>query len=339
MSPTRIWIGPWFNTAYHFVRLLRDNPERRKFLIFGSSHDAYSPVLPACDQVLPEPGQTGEAYAEACLETCLHRQIEVFVPGYKKFLDLGPRLDRFTRQGIRVMLCPDWPLLSLLHDKARTYQAVSRAGLARVPPYRLARTVQEFADAYADLRGQGCTVCVKPNQAQGGLGFRVFDQPAPGAEAFHGYASCNHADFPRMRQALADVADFPPLLLSEYLSGPEYSVDCLALGGRLYAAVPRRKVDARLRYLENQRELLALAEGMAAHFRLPYLFNVQFKYHDGVPKLLEINPRMSGGLYMSCMAGINLPYLAIKLLLGVPIQVPPLRLDTMVGEVGQSVVF
>jgi biotin carboxylase len=35
-----------------------------------------------------------------------------------------------------------------------------------------------------------------------------------------------------------------------------------------------------------------------------------------IPKLLEINPRMSGGMHFSCLSGINFPYVAIKILLG-----------------------
>jgi hypothetical protein len=31
-----------------------------------------------------------------------------------------------------------------------------------------------------------------------------------------------------------------------------------------------------------------------------------------VPRLLEINPRMSGGIGMACVAGPNLPYIALR---------------------------
>ena len=45
--------------------------------------------------------------------------------------------------------------------------------------------------------------------------------------------------------------------------------------------------------------------------------NIQFKINDGKLYLLEINPRMSGGLQLSCKAtGIILPSIAINQLLG-----------------------
>lgn len=49
--------------------------------------------------------------------------------------------------------------------------------------------------------------------------------------------------------------------------------------------------------------------------------NIQFKCMNGKPYLLEINPRMSGGLQASCMAtGINIPNIALNQLMGINIQ-------------------
>ena len=45
--------------------------------------------------------------------------------------------------------------------------------------------------------------------------------------------------------------------------------------------------------------------------------NVQFKYHDGKPYLLEVNTRMSGGVQLSCLAAeVNIPRLALERLMG-----------------------
>ena len=46
--------------------------------------------------------------------------------------------------------------------------------------------------------------------------------------------------------------------------------------------------------------------------------NIQFKYLEGIPYLLEINTRMSGGVQMACAAsGVNIPAIAVNKLLGV----------------------
>jgi predicted ATP-grasp superfamily ATP-dependent carboligase len=105
-------------------------------------------------------------------------------------------------------------------------------------------------------------------------------------------------------------------MVLEYLEGPEFSIDCVASTEQLYAAIPRMKGEGRIREIIDHHELIQLAQGFHHHYGIPYLFNIQVKYNQGVPKLLEINPRMSGGMHFSCLTGLNLPYLGIKLLLG-----------------------
>jgi carbamoyl-phosphate synthase large subunit len=50
---------------------------------------------------------------------------------------------------------------------------------------------------------------------------------------------------------------------------------------------------------------------------LRYNINIQFKEDiNKVPKIIEINPRVSGTIVACIKAGINLPHLAIKKFLG-----------------------
>jgi predicted ATP-grasp superfamily ATP-dependent carboligase len=105
-------------------------------------------------------------------------------------------------------------------------------------------------------------------------------------------------------------------MVLEFLEGREYSIDCLSSHEKLYAAIPRMKGDGRIRELVERSELIKIAHDFHQKFKVPYLFNIQVKYNnDGAPKLLEINPRMSGGMHFSCLSGINFPYLAIKICL------------------------
>ena len=55
---------------------------------------------------------------------------------------------------------------------------------------------------------------------------------------------------------------------------------------------------------------------LTARFGCSNLFNVQFRDDRRQSYLLEINPRMSGGLPFACRSGLVLPYWAIRLALG-----------------------
>jgi len=127
----------------------------------------------------------------------------------------------------------------------------------------------------------------------------------------------------------------------EYLDGHEFSVDCVGDHGRLVCAVPRKKpllagqgqtIDLRDDILESTRQLTAA-------YGLNGVFNVQFREGQSGLGLLEINPRMSGGIAMACLAGPNLPYLALagfdRGFNGLPIA--PIRTDLRVGELSHAV--
>jgi biotin carboxylase len=62
---------------------------------------------------------------------------------------------------------------------------------------------------------------------------------------------------------------------------------------------------------------------------------------SGNPLLLEINPRMSGGLAMACMAGINFPLWAARLAMGsaTPKDVPQPRTGFRVCMANRAVML
>jgi len=100
----------------------------------------------------------------------------------------------------------------------------------------------------------------------------------------------------------------------EYLEGREYSVDCVGDHGQLMAAVPRRKPQSSAatgQRIDLHADILAACATLAESYGLNGCFNVQFRETGDQPRLLEINPRMSGGISMACAAGPNLPYIAL----------------------------
>lgn len=75
-----------------------------------------------------------------------------------------------------------------------------------------------------------------------------------------------------------------------------------------------------------------MATLLVEHFRLPYLSNVQVRFRNGEPVLLEANPRASAGIYQTALTGVNLPWAAVRLLLrGDPGPLAGLRLGGRVA--------
>jgi len=100
------------------------------------------------------------------------------------------------------------------------------------------------------------------------------------------------------------------------LPGLERSVDFVARDGALLCAVVRVKMGKAQR-LETSGPSVQMARVLADRYGLNGLCNLQTREDSaGREAVLEINPRMSGGMAMACLAGVNLPLMAVMAGLG-----------------------
>ncbi|WP_251551882.1 ATP-grasp domain-containing protein [Neobacillus muris] len=314
----KIWFNRWFTTVLHYIEMIRENEDKRKFIIYGSHPNPDALYLQKCDYSFIEPKLSGEEYIGFCLEFCQTHKIDIFVP-HKENVLISKRLAMFEAIGVRVLVCPDSSLMEMMDNKAKVYEELimrTELSLFSIPDYHVVNNVRDFKQAYESLKKKGHKVCFKPVTGEGAAGFRVVKDHMDSIEQLFGYAVGYQIPYDYACKILSQQETFPDLMVLEYLEGREYSIDCLASKEKLYAAIPRMKGDGRIRELVHHDELMQLAKAFHDVYKVPYVFNIQVKYNQDVPKLLEINPRMSGGLHISCLSGINFPYLAIKILLG-----------------------
>lgn len=311
----RVWFNRWFSVAYHYMNYIRNNDDGVEFELYGTHSDIKHMSLQACDYAEVEPDVKGAPYIEFCLDFCKRNEIDVFVPRLH-MVEIAKHLEQFHAIGTKVVVCPDIDLLEKLEQKDLFYRQIKPTGIVAIPDYHVVSTAEQFKKAYEDLVSKGHKVCFKPTNGEGGLGFRVIDNERDRLKDLFGSTN-RFVTFQEVYSLLAQVDSFHDLMVMEHLDGFEYSIDCLSdPSGRLLGAVPRRKAGGRLRLMEGVPELLEMAANVAETYKIPYNFNIQIKYKDGIPKLLEINPRMSGGLHVTCLTGINYPYLAVKMALG-----------------------
>ena len=73
--------------------------------------------------------------------------------------------------------------------------------------------------------------------------------------------------------------------------------------------------------IEKNDELIKYSQEIISALKLSYNINIQFKYtQSGLPKLIEINPRVSGSLVSNYGAGINMLEEALKLAYEMPVE-------------------
>lgn len=316
----RIWFNRWFTTVTHFMDMIRSNDDGRKFVIYGTHSNKDALYLQNCDYAFTEPTVSGDPYIDFCLEFCQQHKIDIFIPRKENVL-ISKRLAEFEAIGVKVLVCPDAELMETLDHKAAAYHSILQkeehgVELVSIPDFYVVNTINDFKNAYQCLREKGHSVCFKPVIGEGATGFRIIEDHIESIDHLFRRASSRRLSYKYACEILSQQEVFPDLMVLEYLNGPEYSIDCVSSNEQLFAAIPRMKGEGRVREIVEHHELIQLAHKFHQQYKIPFIFNIQVKYNNGVPKLLEINPRMSGGMHFSCLSGINFPYLAIKVLLG-----------------------
>jgi hypothetical protein len=119
-----------------------------------------------------------------------------------------------------------------------------------------------------------------------------------------------------------------PRLVMAYLPGEEFSVDVLARDGEMLACVVRKRLQAvqgmaTVAVVVAAPDVEDAARRVVAATGLSYVANVQFRRDaDGIPRLLEINPRIPGTIHLTVAAGLNLPLAACTQALGQTLALP-----------------
>ncbi len=255
------------------------------FEVRTAGHGPYMPGLYMVDRSYVLPRASDPRFADAVREVVERERIDVVLPVIDdEIAALSAKRHRF-RDGVlaigstsSVDACLDkW----VLHERVRD--------VLPVPVTRLGSRV--------DDEGPTGTCVVKPRRGSAAKGVRVLRQP------------------PR---SLGD-----DVVVQEHLPGDEVSVDVFVnADGQAIAAVPRMRLSTELgvsscgcTFRDPLLEQLAL-DAMAT-VGLRGVANVQFRFDaDGDARLLEINPRVSGGMALTVAAGANLPLLAVREALG-----------------------
>ena len=301
--------------------------EERDIRVVGVDARATASGLLLSDEAYVVPHGQSELYIPAMSKLATKTRTNVILPlSSVELLPLSKSIETFDE--VKVVVNREQPLEIALNKK-KCYEYLKRTNLP-VPEYIAVHNFEEFEEAVRTLGYPEKPVCFKPPVAKGQRGFRILRKDVNLRKLLLETKPNNTVT---TLESLSSVLSegFGELLVMEYLPGPEYSVDTLVKNGESLIMVPRRRVETKLGVssvgvVERNEELMELVGKINETFKFDYNINIQLKYSaDGTPKLVEINPRVSGTICLSSMAGPNLPYLAIKLALGEDFSIPKIE--------------
>lgn len=308
MPTINIWINQAGSPRVHAIRMLHSNPDGWPVKVFATRTDTNNPSQSFADVGGTEPSSEvpDEEYAQFAVDYVQANNIRAILPT-DRMAALATRRTDFTALGC-VLMSAGPEVAAMAHSKAATYERASALGV-RVPPYRLVHTPEQFRDAVIAIRSTGHTACVKPDTGFAAFAFRIVIDTALSMENLlapvkpvidmETYAAA-------MEKALVQDEVLPPFIVMPYLDEPEISVDKLtSTSGRSLLAISRAKQRWYREFPTDHPEILEMADALASRLPLPYFSNIQFRFLDGEPVLLEVNDRVSGGIDQTEATGVN----------------------------------
>lgn len=315
-----IYFNRCFTQTAKVVELLQNNPNGEVFKIFISHSTPNKYLQEVADHYEIEPHLTGSEYADYILNFCKEHHIDVFIPR-KNMEELVQYKSEFDAMGVKVLFIGSEEIYTLLNDKVQTYKNLENTDIVKIPKTFAITSYDEFQHAYAQITETGDVACLKPISGIGGDGFKIIRESLTEVDELYTTTGANISKS-RVDHVLQSADKINPFMISAFLEDEEYSIDCLGNNGELIVGIPRRKIDRYQNNIEYREDLLEIARKLTKRYQLSMLYNIQVRYHQGEAYLIEINTRMSGGMYKSCFTGVNFPYMAIQLLRGETVSCP-----------------
>lgn len=301
---------------------LKNNPESHPVHTIGTDMNPDCVGRHFVDEFAVLPAPEDPTYLDALLDVARTAGARVVLPQTtREVLALSRVAGDFAAEGIAVAVSPA-PHTELADSKWSLIEQCQTAGIP-APRAILATSAEEFLTAAATLGHPGVPVVAKLPHSNGMRGLRVIAEDAWDVPRFiREKPSGVEIGLEAFMAMLRKGGPWPEMLVTDFLPGPEYTVDVFAgVGGSVAVVRLRQTIRSGITFEAEvlpESPLAALSCALGDHLGLKFAFGFQWKEDEsGNPRILECNPRVQGTMVVSTLAGVNVVWLAIREALGV----------------------
>lgn len=330
--------------APSIIGCLRKNGERDIHLV-GVDANRNAPCRAMVDSFHVVPRANEDGFIDEIIKVCEAEGVQVVIPIVTQELwQFAASKDEFRRRNIGVSVM-DYDLLQVANDKARLIEAIEASGL-QTADFEVVQKPEDVLPACQRLGYPDKPVVVKMTTGNGSRGVRILDpNQSPRSLFFESKPNSQYVSFDDLERIMTDGQEIPELLVMEYLPGDEWGVDVLADNGRILAGASRRGLKVVSSnfmecVMEHNEQAYKLCEEVVERLGLDGSLGFDLKERaDGTALIMEINPRLTGSIALNAVAGLNLPYLRVKHLLGEEIPPQDIKMGVVMQRMHKEVYF
>ena len=294
------------------IRHLKMIKERNIFLIGTDlNHDKIGKHW--CDKFYTVPKGGDEQFIPRLLEIIDIEKPDVLFPqSSAEVITLSKNKDILEKTGVKVLISSEEAVYKS-ENKAELYKTLENTPV-KIPNFKIVNSLDEFLEAVETLGYPSIPVCFKPPISKGTRGFRILRDDVSRKHVLLNERPINRfISINEFKEIFEGDSDFPELLVMEFVEGEEHTTDPLARNGETLLCPVKTRENERaglaMKFVQtSNQKLVESTEYIIKKMNLDWLANLQFigEY------LIELNPRVSTQMFTD---EVNLPYLAIKLIL------------------------
>ncbi|MBR3376580.1 MAG: ATP-grasp domain-containing protein [Mogibacterium sp.] len=299
--------------------------------LVGCDADANAPSRNEFDAFYKIPFANSNKFTSTLLDICIKEKVDIVIPVVTRELEtLSQNKERFDEIGVILAVMP-YEKLQITNNKGLLLDFMRDNGLPTAE-YYIANNVEELENAFEKIGYRDHGAVVKPVIGNGSRGVRIIDVNKSAFESF--FNEKPNGLFSTKNEIINALQghSFPcSIMIMQFLPGAEYSVDIVADEGRILAAVCRVGLEVassnqtRSMVIDRPDVINQCAEVVK---KLELSGNIGFDLKEDISGnvfILEINPRLTGGIVTCLAAGANMPWLGIESWLKEEVKQPDLQ--------------
>lgn len=270
------------------------------------------------------PHGSSSDYLDVLLKICKKEEVELIIPGSdEEVFALTKGIDKLNSLGVKLMASSSYAVEASL-NKGKLLSLLKEHNVP-VPDFFLPQSITDLDNVMEKLGYPRNEVVIKPLSGRGGRGFWIVTDKYNGQDLIMKSRPLQRLPYSVLRTLLSAKDQLPPLIVMQYLPGPDFNVDILCYKGKMIYCVPMERLvpeagPVQVGRIVHDVKIDKICQSIIEKMDYSYVINIEVAYPDpegmSTPLPYEINPRLSGPIAGSAAAGINLLNLSVKMALG-----------------------
>jgi carbamoyl-phosphate synthase large subunit len=236
-------------------------------------------------------------------------KINIIIPGSDEDALNLSKNRKYIENKITQLASVDYNILKILSNKEKTYKFLNKNNIA-APEFFVVRNKKNLINRIKEIYTKHQIAVIKPSISRGGRNVFVIKKK---------YKSSNivirnsgreiELGFNFFLKKYLHKINFFPIIVMEYLKPPCYDFDMVCKDGVLINGITRKRINSSVpnegHLVEHNEKIFNIGRKVVKALNLTWLYDCDLMIDNkNRPKIIEINPRMSGSASISIEAGV-----------------------------------